>query len=57
LETSFPHNVGDNLGFMDGHAKWMSQAAMILWPRSYPMTLANFGGNEAWVHFWVGVDL
>jgi prepilin-type N-terminal cleavage/methylation domain-containing protein/prepilin-type processing-associated H-X9-DG protein len=50
-----PHNNGSNVGFVDGHAKWMAGPAIALWPRPWP---ATNGGNMTTpqYHFWFGRD-
>jgi prepilin-type N-terminal cleavage/methylation domain-containing protein/prepilin-type processing-associated H-X9-DG protein len=43
------HNEGSNMGFNDGHAKWMAKSAVpvFAWP----------GVNAASCHFWAGLDI
>jgi prepilin-type N-terminal cleavage/methylation domain-containing protein/prepilin-type processing-associated H-X9-DG protein len=52
--VSAPHNNGENLGFMDGHAKWMGQNDPLWSPCVVP---ASGTPNYAAIrHFWYGID-
>ncbi|HEY3397969.1 MAG TPA: prepilin-type N-terminal cleavage/methylation domain-containing protein [Armatimonadota bacterium] len=43
------HNGGANMGYVDGHAKWMAKTAVPVF--AWPMT------DNVSCHFWAGLDL
>ena len=54
-EIMFLHNQGVNVGFVDGHAAWMSQAVVLAKPR--PWGQANDIGTGCSARFWFGNDI
>jgi prepilin-type N-terminal cleavage/methylation domain-containing protein/prepilin-type processing-associated H-X9-DG protein len=51
--NGFPHNGGTNVGFLDGHCKWMNKLDP-LWNNCVYIPAGS--GTPAQRHFWYGID-
>jgi len=51
--ATFSHNEGCNVGFVDGHAKWMPKTKLLAMPR--PWGVSNNTGEVP--RFWFGNDI